>query len=232
MRIIPAIDLQGGRCVRLLRGDFGAETVYGDDPVAMARHWAELGADLLHVVDLDGARAGRPIQHAIVRRIADVVAVQTGGGLRTANDVAVVLDIAERAVLGTVALDTTLIEGLAGRYADRLVVALDTRDGRVAVQGWTEQSEWTMLEAAQMLLERGVKRFLHTDVERDGTLTAPNYRSLQTLIALGVPVIASGGVATMEHIERLRELGAEAAIVGRALYEGTVDLREAMAVAG
>jgi phosphoribosylformimino-5-aminoimidazole carboxamide ribotide isomerase len=186
---------------------------------------------LLHVVDLDGAKQGRPVQLDVVRRIAAVAPLQAGGGLRTEEDVARALEVAERVVLGTAAVDRALIGRLAERYGDRLVVALDTRDGMVAVQGWTEASGRTLLDLARELLEAGVRRFLHTDVERDGTLTSPNYASLEALIRLGAPVIASGGVASLESIRRLREVGAEAVIAGRALYEGTVDLREAIEVA-
>ncbi|MBV9280017.1 MAG: 1-(5-phosphoribosyl)-5-[(5-phosphoribosylamino)methylideneamino] imidazole-4-carboxamide isomerase [Chloroflexi bacterium] len=232
MQIIPAIDLQGGRCVRLLRGDFARETVYGDDPVAMARHWRRAGADLLHAVDLDGARQGRPAQPDLIRRMSEAAPLQVGGGLRTPEDVDAVLQVARRAVLGTAALDRDLIGRLARDHGERLVVALDTRHGRVTVQGWTEASDRSLPELARELLEAGVRRFLHTDVERDGTLTSPNFRSLEGLIALGAPVIASGGVSSVEDIRRLRALGAEAAVVGRALYEGTLDLREAMDVAG
>jgi phosphoribosylformimino-5-aminoimidazole carboxamide ribotide isomerase len=232
MLIIPAIDLQAGRCVRLLRGEFDRETVYADDPVAVARHWREEGAELLHVVDLDGARLGRPAQLDLIRTIASAAPVQMGGGLRSEDDVARGLEVARRVVLGTAALNLEFVERLAQMYGDGLVVALDTRDGMVAVQGWTEASGWSMLDLARALLKAGVRRFLHTDVERDGTLTSPNYTSLEQLVDLGAPVIASGGVASIDHIRRLREAGAEAAIVGRALYEGWVGLREAMAVAG
>ena len=232
MLIIPAIDLQSGRCVRLLRGDFERETVYGDDPVAVARHWQERGAQLLHVVDLDGARLGRPAQLELIREIASVAPVQVGGGLRTEEDVGRALDVAQRVVLGTAALDGELVKRLAGTYGDRLVVALDTRDGMVAVQGWTEESSWTMLDLGRALLDAGVRRFLHTDVERDGTLTSPNYASLEALVGLGASVIASGGVASIDHLRRLRQVGVEAVIVGRALYEGAIDLQEAMTIAG
>lgn len=233
MLIIPAIDLQGGRCVRLLRGDFAQETVYGEDPVEVAAHWRDAGAELLHIVDLDGARAGRPVQLELIRRIAAVTPIQVGGGLRSATDVQVALDAgAQRVVVGTGALDLAFARTLAERYRDRLIVALDTREGRVAVQGWVEQSAWTLLDLARELIALGVRRFLHTDVERDGALTSPNFSSLSALVALGVPVIASGGVATLEHIKQLRDLGAEAAIVGRALYERTIELHEAVAVAG
>lgn len=236
MLVVPAIDLQGGRAVRLLRGDFSRETVYGDDPVAVARRWREAGATLLHVVDLDGARQGRPVQLDLVRSIAGEAPVQLGGGLRSHDDVVAAFQAGvQRVVLGTAALNARLIEELAAGplgVGDRLVVAIDTRDGHVAIEGWTEKSGRELLDLARTLIGAGVRRFLHTDVERDGALTSPNFISLQTLIDLGVPVIASGGVATLEHIERLRNMGAEAVIVGRALYEGAIDLREAIAHAG
>jgi phosphoribosylformimino-5-aminoimidazole carboxamide ribotide isomerase len=233
MLIIPAIDLQSGRAVRLLRGDFARETVYGDDPVAVARHWLGKKASLLHVVDLDGTRAGRPVQLDLVRQIAGVASVQVAGGIRTAEDAARVTAAgARRIVIGTAALDVPFTRELVERYGERLVVALDTRHGNVAVRGWTEESGRTLVDLAEELVRQaGVRRFLHTDVERDGTLTSPNYSSLQALIALGIPVIASGGVSSAEDIRRLREIGAEAVIVGRALYEGTIDLEEVMAMA-
>jgi phosphoribosylformimino-5-aminoimidazole carboxamide ribotide isomerase len=233
MQIIPAIDLQGGRAVRLLRGDFERETVYGADPLEVARRWRRAGAELLHVVDLDGARAGRPVQLELVRAIAAEAPVQLGGGMRTSDDVESALAAGvRRVVLGTAALDRPLITELAQAHGDRLVVALDTREGRVAVRGWTEASDWTLLDLARDLISCGVRRFLHTDVERDGAMTSPNFASLEALIALGALVIASGGVANLAHIRRLREIGAEAVIVGRALYEGTVDLEEALVLAG
>lgn len=233
MLIIPAIDLQGGRTVRLLRGDFAQETVYSDDPAAVAQQWVEAGAQLVHVVDLDGARAGLPVQLDLVRSIAAEAPVQLGGGLRTAHDVTCAFAAGvERVVLGTAALDLAFVRTLAAEHGDRLVVALDTREGKVAVRGWVEASEWTLTDLARELQQAGVRRFLHTDVERDGALTSPNFTSLQGLIALGSPVIASGGVASLAHIERLRDLGAEAVIVGRALYEGAFDLPEAIAHAG
>jgi phosphoribosylformimino-5-aminoimidazole carboxamide ribotide isomerase len=233
MLIIPAIDLQAGRCVRLLQGDFARETVYGDDPVAVAHRWRQAGAELVHVVDLNGAREGRPVQLDLVRRIAWVAPVQAGGGLRTLDDVAQAIETgAKRVVLGTSALDGELIAAVTATYAERLVVALDTRGGFVMVRGWAEKSVWTMLDLARELMEAGVGRFLHTDVDRDGTLLMPNYASLESLVSLGVPVIASGGVASLEHIERLKNIGVEAVIIGRALYEGTIDLTEAMTLAG
>lgn len=229
MLVIPAIDLQNGRAVRLLQGDFSRETVYGADPVEVAREWFAQGAELVHVVDLDGARLGHPAQSDLIHAIAALGPIQVGGGLRTADDVARTFEAgARRVVLGTAALDPDAIRSLTATYGEGLVVALDTRDGQVAVRGWTEASGRTMLDLARALIDAGVGRFLHTDVERDGALTSPNYASLESLIGLGVPVIASGGVASLAQLSRLRDLGAEATIVGKALYERRFSLSEAV----
>jgi phosphoribosylformimino-5-aminoimidazole carboxamide ribotide isomerase len=188
---------------------------------------------MIHVVDLDGTRAGEPRQLDLVSAIAGVLPVQLGGGLRTEQDVACAADAGvQRVVLGTAALDLDLVSGLTVEYGERLVIALDTRSGMVATEGWTQESERTLLELAEALIGIGVQRFLHTDIDRDGTLTEPNYDSLTALIGLGVPVIASGGVSSPSDIDRLRDLGAESVVVGRALYEGTVSLPEAIARAG
>jgi phosphoribosylformimino-5-aminoimidazole carboxamide ribotide isomerase len=233
MLVIPAIDLQYGRAVRLLRGEFEQETVYDTDPVAVARRWQKAGAELIHVVDLDGTRQGRPVQLDLVGRIAAVAPVEAAGGLRTQENVQAALDAgASRIVVGTSALDSDLMQCLTSHHGERLVVALDTREGKVAVRGWIEDSKWTLLDLARQLIDFGVQRFLHTDIERDGALTSPNYSSLEQLIALGIPVIASGGVASLDDISRLRDIGAESVIVGRALYEGTIDLQEAIVRAG
>ncbi len=230
MLVIPAIDLRGGHAVRLLQGDFERETVYGEDPVAVAQRWRDEGAEIVHVVDLDGARAGEPRQLDLVRAIAEVVPVEAGGGLRTEADVARAIDAgARRVVLGTAALDLDLVTTLTVEYGEWLVVALDTRSGVVATEGWTQETERTLIELADNLIQIGIQRFLHTDVERDGTLTAPNLDSLRELIALGTPVIASGGVSSLDDLSRLRDLGAEAVVVGRALYEGAFTLPEAIA---
>ncbi len=230
MLVIPAIDLRGGHAVRLLQGDFERETVYGEDPVAVAQRWRDEGAEIVHVVDLDGARAGEPRQLDLVRAIAEVVPVEAGGGLRTEADVARAIDAgARRVVLGTAALDLDLVTTLTVEYGEWLVVALDTRSGVVATEGWTQETERTLIELADNLIQIGIQRFLHTDVERDGTLTAPNLDSLRELIALGTPVIASGGVSSLDDLSRLRDLGAEAVVVGRALYESAFTLPEAIA---
>lgn len=219
--------------MRLLRGDFDQETIYGSDPVAVAHAWQAGGARMLHVVDLDGARLGSPQQLGLVRAIAAVMPVELGGGLRTPADVAAAFEAGvQRVVLGTAALDQALVRSLTAEYGDRIVIALDTRAGQVTVAGWMEASEWTLIELAEALIAAGAGRFLHTDVERDGTMTAPNYASLAALVALGKPVIASGGISSLADIDRLRVAGAEAAIVGRALYERAFRLEEALTHAG
>jgi len=232
MLVIPAIDLQAGRCVRLLRGDFARETVYGEDPTEIARGWREAGAQLAHVVDLDGARQGRPKQLELVERIAAEIPVQLGGGLRDMEAVeAAIAAGVKRVVIGTAAVNVDGVKQLTERFGDKLVVALDTRDGVVATEGWVGTSDWSLLDLARALIDTGVRRFLHTDIDRDGALTSPNFASLSALVRLGTPVIASGGVASLEHVRRLHQAGAEAVVVGRALYEGMFTLQEATAVA-
>lgn len=232
MTVIPAIDLRSGRSVRLLRGDFGQQTVYSDDPIAVTRHWREAGAELVHVVDLDGAKDGAPRQLPLIKRLAATMPVQAGGGLRTEDDLAAALEAgARRVVVGTAALNPDFTVRMVETYGDRLVVALDARRGVVAVDGWTRATAYRLLDLARSLADAGVKRFLHTDVDRDGTLSSPNYESLEALIDLGIPVLASGGVASVEDVRRLREIGVEAVIVGRALSEGRIDLHEAVTVA-
>ncbi|HEY7062079.1 MAG TPA: 1-(5-phosphoribosyl)-5-[(5-phosphoribosylamino)methylideneamino]imidazole-4-carboxamide isomerase [Chloroflexota bacterium] len=232
--VIPAIDLRGGRPVRLYQGDYGRETVYGDDPVAVARAWAENGAPRLHVVDLDGAREGAPAHLAALAAITAAVAVpvEFGGGIRTrAAAEAALAAGAERVIVGTTAIeDPALARELAAALGLRLVLGVDARDGLVATRGWLGSSGVAATELVARAAEWGVQRVIFTDIARDGTLTEPNYASLERVIAAAaMPVIASGGVAYVEHLRRLRALGAEGAIVGKALYDGTVRLDEALA---
>jgi len=229
--VIPAIDVRAGRCVRLLQGDFARETVYAEDPVAVARHWAQCGATWLHVVDLDGARAGEPVQLPLVREIVRAVpevSVQAGGGVRSLETIARVLDAGvRRVVIGTAALERpTLIAQAIERFgAERIVVAVDSRDGWVATRGW-ETVEPVRAEAvARHVAELGVRRILATDIARDGTLASPNLALMARLAETGVAVIASGGVSRYEDLVALAGVpGVEAAIVGRALYEGRLRL--------
>lgn len=237
IEIIPSIDIRGGKCVRLYQGDYARETVYGDDPLAIARRWAGLGARRLHVVDLDAARTGLPLNAALIIAIARAlpIPVQVGGGIRDeATARRYVRAGVARVVLGTAAVrDPALVEALAGSNAEAVIVAVDARDGIVRVEGWTESSGIAAGELVARMTALGVCRFLYTDITNDGTLTEPNYAAL-TALAASTPaaVIASGGVARVDQLPRLAACGAEAVIIGRALYTGDVDLTEALRVTG
>ena len=237
MILYPAIDIRGGSAVRLLQGDYERETAYDADPVDAARRWAGEGAGFLHVVDLDGAKAGEPRNLDAVRRIAAAVdcPIQVGGGLRNAAAVAAVLEAgAERVVIGTAALrDPELLSEALDRHGERVVVSVDARDGKVSLSGWTETSEVDVAEAVAELSGRGVARFLCTAIEVDGTMEGPALSELRRIAAATTaPVIASGGVGDLAHLEALaREMppNIEGAIVGRALYERRFTVAEAMA---
>jgi phosphoribosylformimino-5-aminoimidazole carboxamide ribotide isomerase len=237
--VIPAIDLRAGRCVRLFQGDFARETIFGDDPVAMARRWAGLGARRLHVVDLDGAKAGAPVQLALVAEIAAAVEVpvELGGGLRTQDDVDRAVDGGvERVVLGTAALTNPDEETAARfrsacleRHGDRVVIGLDARDGRLAVRGWQETTSADAFVFAERLRAEGFGRVIYTDISRDGALSGPNVEHIRRLCAIpGLAVIGSGGVSRIEDLEALAAVGAEGAIVGQALYSGAITLDQAL----
>ncbi len=233
--LIPAIDLQGGRCVRLLRGDFGQATVYGDDPVAQALAWQAAGAPRLHVVDLDGARAGAPAHLEVIRAITRrlQIPVQVGGGLRTTASVERVLRYgADRAILGTALLESPrTVAACVRRFPERVVAGIDARDGRVAVRGWLAQSDTSALALARRLAELGFQRVIYTDIARDGALAGPNLEALREMVQRSnLRVIASGGIRSVADLLAVRDAGAEGAIVGRALYTGDVALGEALAV--
>lgn len=239
MLLIPSIDIRGGRVVRLLRGDYAKETVYADDPAEVAAAFAAAGAERIHVVDLDGAREGRPVNLEAIRRLAAAAApakVEVGGGLRTAEAVAAVLDAgACWAVVGTMAArDPDLVAALVRRFGPAVVAAVDAREGLVAIEGWTESTEQTPARLGRILRERGVEECLYTDILRDGTLSGPNVEGTRAFAReTGLRVIASGGVGSLEDLRALRaaeEDGVFAAVVGRALYEGRFTLEEALAV--
>lgn len=237
MEVIPAIDLKGGRCVRLFQGDFQRETVFSADPLAVARDWQEQGAPRLHLVDLDGAANGTPANLPIIAAIAArlSIPVQVGGGIRNrATADRLITAGVQRVVIGTAALENPdLVAGLCRDYGgDSVVAAVDARDGWVSIKGWTESSQVTALALARQMADLGVPRLLYTDIARDGTLTAPNIAATAELAAkTGLAVQASGGVATLEHLRELAQTGVEAAIVGSALYRGTLDLPAALAAA-
>ena len=235
MEVIPAIDIRGGRCVRLSQGDYERETVFDDDPLAVAVRWAALGARRIHIVDLDGAREGQQVNAALVRRIVRTVdaAVQTGGGLRDLPTVRAALDDGvNRVVLGTAAVrDPELLREAVAVARDRLIVSVDARNGVVQLQGWTEGSDVTATSLIRQLATIGVERIVYTDIDRDGVRGSPNFEMYEALVSeTSIAVIAAGGVSSLDDLRRLSDCGVEAAIVGRALYTGEVALPEAMAV--
>ncbi|HEX2282722.1 MAG TPA: 1-(5-phosphoribosyl)-5-[(5-phosphoribosylamino)methylideneamino]imidazole-4-carboxamide isomerase, partial [Thermomicrobiales bacterium] len=218
MILYPAIDIRGGRFVRLIEGDFDRETTYDTDPSSAARRWVEAGASWLHVVDLDGAVEGRPVNREAIARIraAVDVAIQLGGGLRHLTDLEDALDGGiDRVNLGTVALrDPELVISAVARWGDRIAVALDARDGRLATDGWLGQTDSSAIEVAQRLAQRGVRHFISTDIRRDGTLSGPNLQALSELVEkIDADVIASGGITSLQDIEAVAATGATGAIV-------------------
>lgn len=234
MQLLPAIDMLSGACVRLRQGDYAQETVFGSDPAAMARRWVADGAKSLHVVDLDGARAGHPVNGESIKAIvgASGVPCQLGGGLRTEADIRTALGWGvERVVLGTRALQDPLwFRSVCELFPGKVVLGLDAREGRVATHGWLEQSERSALELAREAAAWPIAGIVYTDIGSDGMLQGPNLNAYRELLgAVKVPVYASGGVTTIDNLRQLARLGLAGCIVGRALYEGRLDLKEAIA---
>ncbi len=232
--VIPAIDLREGRCVRLVQGDYARETVYSEDPAATARAWADAGAHVLHVVDLDGAASGRPANLDALRSIREAMqgTIQYGGGLRNDDAVDAALAAgADRVVLGTALVSNPeWVERLAEQLPDRIVVGIDSRNGRVATEGWTATTVVRSVDLVTRANRLGVRWGLFTDIERDGTLGGPNVEALADVVrAAKFGVLASGGVATIEDLEAVKAAGAAGAIVGRAIYTGQLDLQAALA---
>ncbi len=237
MIVYPAIDIRGGRCVRLVEGDFARETVYDADPAEAAARWAAAGAEWLHVVDLDGAVVGEPVNIEALLRIRHAVEIpiQLGGGLRLEEHLAAAFDRGiDRVVLGTAALRSPeLVACAVERWGERVAVALDARGGRLAADGWLEQTDALVADVARRLRAAGVGHFIFTDIGRDGTLTGPNVAALRPIVAdLDADVIASGGVGSIDDVAAVADTGAAGVIVGRAIYDGRFDLAAAIAVAG
>lgn len=235
MLIIPAIDLKDGRCVRLRQGDLKQETVYSEDPAAMASHWQQLGAGLLHLVDLNGAVDGLPRNFSNIEKILTTVSipVQVGGGIRTIETVRrYVSRGVHRVVLGTSALNNpAFLEQACKEFPERILVGIDARDGKVAVHGWTHVSGTSVADLTQQLAGYPLAGIIYTDIAKDGMLAGPNLAALRDMVGYSqAPVIASGGITSLEDLRAIRLLGPRiaGAIVGKALYDGKIDLREAI----
>ena len=237
MELWPAIDLRDGKCVRLTQGDYARETIFGDDPLEMVRRFVGAGAQRLHIVDLDGAKAGSPVQAALVARMVQVAGVpcQLGGGIRSLQTAKAYADAGvQRLVVGSVAIEQpVLLETLATALPGAIVLGLDARDGKVAVRGWLETSELTAIEVARRHEYLPLAAIVYTDISRDGMLSGPNFKALAEMIAaVELPVVASGGVANAADLRQVALSGATGCIVGRALYEGNLTLADAVAAAG
>lgn len=240
MLLIPAIDLKDGRCVRLRQGDMADATVYSDDPVAMARQWVAQGARRLHLVDLNGASSGKPVNEAVIRKIIDAVGedvpVQLGGGLRDLDLIERYIDDGVRyVVIGTAAIKSPgFLQDACSAFGGHVIVALDAKDGKVATDGWSKLTGHDVIDLAKKYEDYGVDAILYTDIGRDGMLGGVNIEATVALArAVNIPIMASGGVSSIKDIEALlavEEEGVEAVILGRSLYEGTLDFKAAQAL--
>lgn len=233
MRIYPAIDIKDGKCVRLFKGRFDQVTVYGDDPAEMAKKWESLGGEFIHVVDLDGALKGSGVNAAAIKKICESVSVpvQTGGGIRTMEDIEAKFACGiNRVIIGTKAVSNPeFVKAAVEKYGDRIVIGIDAKDGMVAVEGWEKTSDFAAVEFARMMADLGVRTIVYTDIATDGTLAGPNVEAMQEMAQrTGLDVIASGGVGNIDHVKSLIPTGVEGVITGRALYTGDLDLPEAI----
>jgi phosphoribosylformimino-5-aminoimidazole carboxamide ribotide isomerase len=232
MEIIPAIDLRNGKCVRLYQGDHKRETIFSDKPVEVALRWQSEAARRLHLIDLDGAAKGELCN---LEAIEDIIAaidipVQVGGGIRSLETIEQLLKIGvERTILGTVAVEKpNLVQEACRKFGEQIIVSIDARDRLVATRGWLQESQVAASQLAKQMVNLGVKRFIYTDITRDGTLTRPNFEAVAELLSqVSVPIIAAGGISSVYHLTRLAELGVEGAIVGKAMYTGDIKLADA-----
>ncbi|KNY28757.1 1-(5-phosphoribosyl)-5-[(5-phosphoribosylamino)methylideneamino]imidazole-4-carboxamide isomerase [Pseudobacteroides cellulosolvens] len=236
MKIYPAIDVKDGRCVRLVQGKFSDVTVYADDPVDMALRWEKLGAEYLHVVDLDGARVGEPVNTAVISKMAVNlgIPVQLGGGIRSIEMIEILLCKGiQRVILGTSAVnDQELVKKAVDTFDNNLVIGIDAKNGFVAIEGWAKTSSFTAIEFAKKMEELGAKTIIYTDIDTDGMLSGPNLKAMEDMVkAVNIEIIASGGVSSIEDIKNLKNVGVSGAIIGKALYTGNIDLAEAIKVA-
>lgn len=233
MRIYPAIDIIGGQCVRLKKGDYSQKTTYAENPVEVAKKWESLGGEFIHIVDLDGAKSGDMPNFELISDIAAAVSIpiEVGGGIRDMECIEKYLKAGiYRVILGTSALkNPKLVEEAALKFGERIAVGIDAKDNKVAVSGWEDVSDVTALDFAKQMEKLGVKNIIYTDIATDGMLMGPNLSAMREMVeAVSINVIASGGVTTLSDIEALKDTGVEGAIIGKALYTGNIDLSEAV----
>lgn len=233
MKLYPAIDLKDGKCVRLLQGDYNEVTVFGNDPSEMAKKWESLGGAFLHIVDLDGAKAGKGINEAAIKSIVEAVniPIELGGGIRSIEDIKLQLDRGvNRVILGSAAIkNKTLVREAVETFgADKIVVGVDAKGGKVAIEGWLEVTEVTALDFCKELEKMGVRTVIYTDIAKDGMMQGPNIEETEKLVKeTNLDIIASGGVSSMADLEKLEAIHVHGAIIGKALYIGAIDLQEA-----
>lgn len=232
-QILPAIDMIDGQCVRLVQGDYAQKTVFAADPVAKAKEFKTLGADSIHLVDLDGAKAGRPINGDVVKAVKNETGLfaEIGGGIRTMKDIEAYLEAGlDRVILGTSAVrNRALVEEAAKKYGPSLAVGIDAKDGMVAIEGWTESSSLDALDFARTVADLGVATIIYTDISRDGMLVGPNFEAMERMVqAVSAGVIASGGVTKESDVAALKNIGVAGVIIGKAIYTGDVKLENVL----
>ena len=234
MEIIPAIDIRNGKCVRLHQGKYNLETIFDHNPVLVAKQWEQAGARRLHIVDLDGARDGRRKNSEIVNSIVKSIGIpiQLGGGIRTAKDANELVKLGiDRIIFGTAAVESPLevhksIEMIG---TEKIIIGIDAKQNKIRVKGWLEESGLTIIELINKMESLGVKRFMYTDVTRDGTLTHPNFESIENLVTnIRHPIVAAGGISSVEDLLKLADIGVESSVIGTAIYSGTLDLKHAI----
>lgn len=236
MIIYPAIDIKDKCCVRLIQGDFNAVSVYSQDPMEVALKWQEKGAVFIHMVDLNGAKTGNPINLSVIIEIAErlSIPVQLGGGIRTLNDIEFILSKGvHRVILGTSAVrNKEVVKNALNRYGDRIAIGIDARDGKVAIEGWLQSSDYDAVDFGKLMEDLGAQTIIYTDISRDGMMKGPNLKAMEEMSnTISVRVIASGGVTTLEDIRNLKKTGVSGVIIGKALYTGDISLEEAIRIA-
>lgn len=233
MKIIPAIDIKNGRCVRLFQGDYTQETIYENNPIIMAKKLEAQGAQTLHIVDLDGAKNGKPTNENIIVQLIKTVniPVQVGGGMRDLTSIIRIIEVgAQSVILGTIALENEkFLSKIVNIYKEKIIVSLDIKNGILMKNGWVKKSNFTIIQAIKQMELIGIKTIIYTDITRDGTLTEPNYEKIKSIKEnTKMNLMIAGGISSIEQINELKRINIEGVIIGKALYEGTINLKEAL----